>query len=143
MQPVTALPPIAHQLTLTARRRVKSWTETAYDELPGCPTLTRACVSNAYTGDLDGESWEEYLMLYQHKDSCSFTSMERVIGTIDGRFGSFVMHGVGTYANGIATGTLTIVPGSGTGELADLQGEGTFITSGEHVSAVTLHCTFD
>lgn len=140
MQTAFVYPPVSFQLT--ARRIVKSWTESPYDELPESPTLTRACVTNVYEGDLEGESWEEYLMLYRHRESCSFTSMERVIGTIDGRFGSFVMQGTGTYEHGIATGMLTIVPGSSTGELTGLRGEGSFITSGERFSSVTLHCTF-
>ncbi|WP_138505460.1 DUF3224 domain-containing protein [Spirosoma lacussanchae] len=127
-------------LHLTARRTVRSWTETPYDELTDAPTLTRSGVTNTVTGDLEGESWEQYLMMYRSQTSCSFVSLERFIGSLDGHRGSFVMQGTGTYEDGVARGTLTIVPGSGTDELTGLQGSGTFVAAEGRFSTIRLTC---
>lgn len=115
------------QQRITAKRIVKNWTEAPYDELTGSPVLTRSCVSNVFRGDIDGESWEEYLLLRRDDGSSSFVSLERFVGTLGDRAGSFVVQGVGTFEYGVASGRLTIVPGSGTGELAGLRGEGEFV----------------
>lgn len=142
MSTESAFIPIPTQQTLTARRIVSHWDETPYDELNDGPKLTRARVCNRYEGDLDGESWEEYLMLYPGPQSGSFVSLERFIGCLGEQQGSFVLQGVGTYANGVARGRLTIIPGSGTGELTGLRGEGDFIAAGGRCSTVTLTYAF-
>ena len=130
-----------HQV-LQVTRIYKSWTEVSYDELTDGPKLTRATVSNILEGDIEGESWEEYLMMYQYDGSCSFVSMERVVGCIGDRSGSFVVKGVGTYEQGIAQGQLTIVPGSGTRDFTDLKGFGEFFAvKGQHATVI-LTCTF-
>ncbi|MFD2570413.1 DUF3224 domain-containing protein [Spirosoma soli] len=125
---------------LHARRRVKSWQESAYDELANGPTLVRANVINLLEGDVEGESWEEYLLMYRPDGSCSFVSMERVVGCIGDRSGSFVLQSVGSYKQGIATGQLTIMPGSATRGLVGLQGEGQFVTLAGSHSTLTLTC---
>jgi hypothetical protein len=45
-----------------------------------------------------------------------------ISGEIDGRPGSFVMEGRGTYDGTTATSTYTVIPGSGSGELAGITG---------------------
>lgn len=131
------------QQTLIAHRHVKSWRETSYDELTGGPALTRARVYNTFAGDLDGESWEEYLLVCLDDNTRSFVSSERFVGSLGGRVGSFVMQGVGTYENGVTRGHLVIVPGSGTGELTDLRGSGEFVGSKGRPSTVTLVCELE
>lgn len=109
-----------------ARRIAKTWNEIPYDELDGAPKLTRSRVTNAFEGGIEGEGWEEYLMLCRDDDSGSFVSLERIIGCIGDRRGSFVMQSVGTYENGVAQGRMTVVAGSGSGDLTGLRGEGQF-----------------
>ncbi|GAB3643710.1 DUF3224 domain-containing protein [Spirosoma arcticum] len=125
-------------MKITAQRTTKTWNEVPYDELDGTPTLTRSCVTNAYEGGIEGEGWEEYLMLCRHDDSQSFVSMERVIGCIGDRRGSFVMQSVGTYGNGVARGRLTVVPDSGSGDLTGLRGEGQFTLLRGRYATITL-----
>jgi len=126
-----------------ARRIYKTWKEEAYDELEGAPRLTQSRVTNVLEGDIEGESWEQYLMLYRHADSCSFMVMERVIGNLAGYSGSFVLQGNGVYEDGVAQADLTIIPGSGTGQLAGLTGTGAFIAhKGQH-AILTLYYSFD
>ena len=125
-------------MKITARRTTKTWNEVPYDELDGAPKLTRSCVTNAYEGDIEGEGWEEYLMLCRQDNSTSFVCMERVIGCIGDRRGSFVMQSVGTYENGVARGRLTVVPGSGSGDLTGLRGEGQFTVLQGRYATITL-----
>ena len=122
----------------TARRTTKTWNEVPYDELNGAPTLTRSRVINAYEGDIEGEGWEDYLMLCRDDKSTSFVSMERVIGCLGDRRGSFVLQRVGTYENGVAQGRLTVVPGSGSGDLTGLRGEGQFTVLQGRYATITL-----
>jgi hypothetical protein len=48
--------------------------------------------------------------------------MERVIGTLDGKTGTFALQHSGTMTRGAPQLSVTVVPDSGTGELAGLAG---------------------
>ncbi|GAB3551917.1 DUF3224 domain-containing protein [Spirosoma fluminis] len=121
-------------------RITESWQEVPYDELSGAPTLVRASVRSRLEGNLDGESWAEYLITYRSDGSGSFVSTERVIGQIGDRSGSFVVQGVGTYEQGTATGQLTIVPGSGTRDFTNLRGQGRVLAATSRYSTIMLTC---
>jgi hypothetical protein len=59
--------------------------------------------------------------------------LERVIGTLDGRTGTFALQHSGTMTNGVPRLTVTVVPGSGTGQLTGLSGNMTIIIAdGRH-----------
>ena len=139
-QPAYPPSPVDGIVTLTARRIGKTWTEKPFDELAGGPTLIRSCVINRFEGGIEGESWEEYLMVCQSNGSGTFVSLERIIGRVNGRTGSFVVQGIGAFEKGIANGELTIVPHSGTGELTGIRGNGRFTAPGGRTSMVTLNC---
>lgn len=127
-------------VNVTARRIRKTWNETPFDELEGGPKLTRSCVTNTFEGDIEGESWEEYLMVCQRDGSCHFMSVERVMGSLNGRTGSFVMQSTGTFETGIAEGNLVIVPDSGTGELVGITGKGRFFSAKGRLTIIVLEC---
>jgi len=57
--------------------------------------------------------------------TAGFVGFERITGTIGGRRGSLVLQHVGTFEDGAATATITIV--SGTDELEGATGSGTFL----------------
>ena len=103
---------------------IKAWDEETWQELAGGDKLTRAHVTRAYTGDLQGAGRLEYLTAYRGT-AATFVGFEQVDGTLRGRRGSFVLQHAGTYADGVARSTYTIVPDSGTGELQSLRGSGT------------------
>lgn len=101
-----------------------SWDEGPYAELEGAPKLTHARITNTYRGDLEGEGTSEVLMVYPTGSTATYVGYERITGRLGGRSGSFVLQGVGTWEEGVARTTWTVVPGSGTGELTGLRGEG-------------------
>lgn len=109
---------------------LKAWDEKPYNEVPGELKMTRSSVAYAYQGDIEGESTLDYLMVYREDGSGSFVGLERVIGRLAGRAGSFVLQHTGTFTKQDVEGTCLVVPNSGTGELVGLRGEGQINLSG-------------
>jgi len=107
-----------------ARFAIKSWDEKPYVEGPDQPRLTRASVGKTYTGDIEGEGQVEYLMMYRGDGSATFVGLERVVGRIGGRAGSFVLQRTGVFEGGQAKESYSVIPGSATGELQGLTGDG-------------------
>lgn len=107
-----------------SRFAIKNWDEKPYDEGPDLPKLTRAAVAKTFTGDLEGEGHVEYLMMYGSDGSATFVGLERVVGRLAGKAGSFVLQRTGTFENGVAKESYVVVTGSGTGELRGLRGQG-------------------
>jgi hypothetical protein len=69
-------------------------------------------------------------MVYRPDNSGSFVGLERIVGRVGGRSGSFVLQHTGTFDKTDVNGTFFIVPQSGTGELVNLRGEGSINLSG-------------
>jgi hypothetical protein len=111
--------------TAHARFSITSWDEKPYSEGQDLPRLTRATVTKTFTGDIEGESQLEYLMMYRLDGSATFVGLERVVGRIGGKSGTFVLERFGTFEGGQARESYTVIAGSGTAELRDLRGEGT------------------
>lgn len=111
--------------TASARFAIKSWDEKPYSQGENLPKLTRASVTKAYTGDIVGEGQVEYLMMYRSDGSATFVGLERVVGAIGGKSGSFVLQRTGVFEGGQAKESYFVIPGSATGELHGLVGEGT------------------
>ena len=107
-----------------ARFAIKSWDEKPYSEGQDLPKLTRAAVTKTFTGDIAGEGQVEYLMMYRSDGSASFLGLERIVGRIGGKAGTFVLQRIGVFEGGLATESYSIVPGSGTGDLHQLRGDG-------------------
>jgi len=105
---------------------IKSWDERPFAELEGAPKLTQARVTTTYGGDLDGEGTSTLVMAYDGADA-SYAGYERVVGSLGGRSGSFVLRLAGGFEQGAARTDWTVVEGSGTGELAGLRGEGGYV----------------
>lgn len=81
---------------------VASWDEQPFSEVDGGPRLTRATVTKSFHGDIEGEGTLEYLMVHRDDGSASFVGLERVIGRLGDRSGSFVLQHTGTFEGGTA-----------------------------------------
>ena len=121
------------------RFTIKSWDEKPYGEGQDLPKLTRSTVTKAFTGDIAGEGHVEYLMMYRSDGSATFVGLERVVGHLAGRTGSFVLQRTGMFENGVAKESYSVIPGSGTGELRGLRGEGTSAVGPGAEHPITLH----
>jgi len=110
--------------TANARFAIKAWDEKPYSEGPDLPKLTRASIAKTYTGDIEGEAQADYLMMYRSDGSAAFVGLERVVGRIGGKAGTFVLQRIGVFEGGQAKETYSVIPGSATGELRGLEGNG-------------------
>src|ERR1022692_1539319 len=103
---------------------VTAWDESTYEELDGKEKLTKASMTFAYAGDLEATGKSETVMFYREDGTAAYTGLERMVGRIGERSGSFVLRGEGAFENGAASTTWQIVDGSGSGGLHGLRGEG-------------------
>ncbi|WP_233580559.1 DUF3224 domain-containing protein [Streptomyces triticirhizae] len=118
----------AHQLTGTFS--FADWQERALTpEGAEGPRLAQATVTNHFSGGVEAaDTVCDYAIVYTHGRAGSFTGLELLTGTVDGRTGTFVLEERGSFTeDGSVTCELTVVPGSGTGELAGLTGAGGFV----------------
>ncbi|MBP2327475.1 hypothetical protein JOF56_007860 [Kibdelosporangium banguiense] len=112
-------------MKLIAKFEITGWDQATYDEHDDGPPLGKATIAKSYTGDLQAISTAQMLACQtgdQPTDGAGYMAQERVVGTLNGRVGTFVLqHGAcggpdGTEQYGF------IVPGSGTGELTAIKG---------------------
>ena len=110
------------QKTVEARLKIESWDEKPYRELGEGDKLTRADVLLSGPDDGLTSAIFEALMFYRADGTSTYVTLMHLTGTLDGRRGSFVLQGQGTYDGKTARGESYVVEGSGTGELAGLGG---------------------
>jgi uncharacterized protein DUF3224 len=110
--------------TAKARFAIKSWDEKPFSEGEDPPKMTRASVVKNFTGDIEGAGHVEYLMMYRPDGSATFVGLERVVGRIGDKTGTFVLERTGVFENGQAKESYSVIPGSATGDLLGLEGEG-------------------
>ena len=107
--------------TLDTKLEIGSWDEQAYRASADGRKFTRAEVTLKGTAGIESATYEG-LMFYAADGTSSYVTMMQITGTLDGRTGSFVLTGSGTYDGTTATGESRIVPGSGTGGLTGITG---------------------
>ena len=122
-----------------AKFKIISWDEEPFDEPANGPKLTRAHVKKSFHGDLTGTGNLMYVMTYLDGGIASFSGFEKVVGSLGGRTGSFVLRHTGSYDGEKATAEYEVVPGSGTGELAGLSGTGGFSAGHAEEHDMTLN----
>ena len=98
-------------------------------------SLGRMSLSKKFEGDLVGTAQGEMLTaITPVEGSAGYVAMERVVGELNGKSGSFVLQHGGTMHEGTQNLSIGIVPGSGTGELTGIQGVFKLvITGGRHL----------
>lgn len=97
--------------------------EPPYDTVEGV-TLSRASISKTFTGPLSATSTVHMLAARTPQPtSAGYVALERIVGTLDGRSGSFALVHLGLMAAGERSLKVHIVPDSGTGELAGISGQ--------------------
>ena len=107
----------------TGTFEIDSWNEAAYDEREGTK-LSRARVAKTFSGEVEGASTTALLLAYGAAEgSAAYVGFERVVGSIHGRTGSFVLHHTATMSTDGRSTTWSVVPDTGTGDLSGLRGE--------------------
>ena len=113
-----------------------------YDEAQG-PALLEIGIKETFTGDIDGQSQVRALQVRRQDRTASMVSMQRVVGKLGGKAGSFVLQGSEVVEHGKIKATWFVVPGSGTGDLIGLRGEGGFEGEFGKGSEATLDYWFE
>lgn len=108
----------------TGTFEISSWDEDAYTQIDDARKLTRASVTQRFTGDVDGEGAVEWLMCYRSDGTADWVGLQRVVGAVGGRGGSFVLRTNGTFDGSVAAGDWDVVAGSGTDDLEGITGTG-------------------
>jgi hypothetical protein len=86
-------------------------------------SLGRMSLDKQFEGDLAGTGQGEMLTaLTPVKGSAGYVAIERFIGSLHGRSGSFVFQHTGTMNQGAQSLSITVVPDSGTGALTGISG---------------------
>lgn len=87
------------------------------------PAIGRFGLDKTYRGPLEATSKGQMLGFRSAvKGSAGYVAMERVVGVLEGRRGSFVMQHDGTMQGGALHLNIVVVPDSGTEELQGLRG---------------------
>ncbi|REK91915.1 DUF3224 domain-containing protein [Streptomyces inhibens] len=105
-----------------------NWEERTISPSEASPQLAHASVTNTFVGGITAaETTCEYTIVYVSEKTGTFTGMELLAGSLDGREGSFAVEERGSFdADGSVHCTFEVVPGSGSGDLATLSGTGSF-----------------
>ena len=109
-------------------------TPLALDDKAADATLARMSIDKHFHGDLEAASKGEMLSAGTAvKGSAGYVAIERVIGALHGRTGTFVLQHTATMTRGAPQLSVGVVPDSGTGQLAGLAGKMTIqIADGKH-----------
>ena len=110
-------------------------TPLAQEENVGDPTVGRLSLDKQFHGDLEAGSKGQMLAVGSGAPGASagYVAMERVIGTLHGKRGTFALQHSGTMAQGSSQMTIAVVPGSGTDQLTGISGKlAVTVTGGKH-----------
>lgn len=87
-------------------------------------TLGRIMLDKQFVGDLVATSHGEMLSARGHvANSAGYVAIERVMGTLGGKPGTFVLQHSGIMDRGGGSLTVTVIPDTATGELVGLRGK--------------------
>lgn len=106
--------------------QVQTYEPTTYQEQSGAPALVEIQVTEGFSGDITGSGTVRFLQAMRSDNSASFCGIERVVGTLGGREGTFLLQDTGTVQGTQVSGSWFVVPGSSSGQLVGLRGEGGF-----------------
>ena len=104
------------------------------DHDAGSELLGRMSIDKQFRGELEGTSKGQMLTGGTIiKNSAGYVAIERVVGSVKGRKGSFILQHAGAMNRGEPSLVITVVPDSGTDQLEGLKGTMKIdISAGKH-----------
>jgi hypothetical protein len=120
-------------MIVTGTFEITMQAEPPFDTVEGV-SLSRASFTKRFSGAIEGTSQVQMLASRTPvENSAGYVAIERIVGALEGRSGSFVVLQRGVMTRGARALDITIVPDSGTGELAGIAGKMDIqIVLGEH-----------
>lgn len=107
----------------TGNINVSSFEAQPYDDA-GAFTIAEVKVIEEFAGGLAGVGSVRFIMVNEPDGAAHFTGMERFLGKVGERSGSFILQNSGTLKNGVLCSEWRIIPGSGAEGLEGIHGEG-------------------
>ena len=102
---------------------VTSFQANPYDDA-GALSISEVQVTEEFTGGIVGVGSVRFIMVNEPDGAAHFTGMERFLGKVGERTGSFILQNSGTLKDGVLNSTWKIIPGSGAEGLEGIRGEG-------------------
>lgn len=128
---------------LTTRLKIASWDEKPAQDFGDGGGTTRAVVELAEGADGLESGGFEAVMYYRPDKTSSYVSVMRLVGTLEGRSGSFVAVGEGSFDGTTAASSASIVAGSGAGGLAGISGTVTSSSTHSDYPYMPLTLTYE
>jgi len=129
--------------TLTTKLKIVSWDEQPTKQFDDGSKTTQAEVTLAEGTDGLTSGSSAMLLYYRPDGTSTYVSLMRVTATLEGRSGSFVLQGEGTFDGTSAVGSTAIVAGSGTGDLAGITGTSHSTSTHADYPYMPLTLTYD
>ena len=129
--------------TLETKLEIKSWDEKPYRELPDGTKWTRAeeTLAGADEQGRVSEGTFEALMYYQADGTSTYVTLMSLTGTLDGRDGTVILAGEGSFDGTTARGESRVI--KATGGLAGLTGTATSSSTHADYPYMPLTLTYD
>ena len=124
------------------KMKIVSWNEVPYRESPDAGKFAKADVLLAADGGNATGAFES-LLYYRPDGTGSYVCVLQLTDAIEGRAGSFVLQGTGTYDGTTAQLVTTVVAGSGTGDLVGLTGTATSTSTHEDYPYMPITLQFE
>lgn len=109
--------------TVTSAFSNDTWDEVP-DESWADDKLSRTSITKTFTGEIEGTSRVESIMLRTSAGPMAYVAVERFECTIDGKSGGFVLVHDATMVDGKHESSWRILTGSGTGDFSGISGSG-------------------
>lgn len=107
----------------TGRINVTSYESDPYDNT-GAFSICEVKIIEEFSGNLVGVGTVRFILVKDADGLAHFTGMERFLGKLGDRSGSFILQNSGTLKDGELQSRWLVIPNSGTQDLAGLRGEG-------------------
>jgi hypothetical protein len=104
---------------------IKDWKEKPAGAVGG-PKVTRATVTQKFTGDIKGTGTTEYLMVYRPDKTAQYSGVQVIKGSVGTKKGSFALRLRGHFDGKRAVTTWEVVPGAARGGLKGISGKGSY-----------------
>ncbi|MPZ54810.1 MAG: DUF3224 family protein [Acidimicrobiia bacterium] len=106
--------------------------------------LSHTAFEKEFSGELEAISVTEMLAATSESGGAGYVAMERIVGRLGSRVGTFVLLHFGTIdAAGEPSGQWSIVPGSGTSELEGISGHAHIGVDEHGTHRIQLHYELD
>ena len=108
---------------VVGRINVTSFESKPYDN-EGAFTISETIVTEEFSGGLVGVGSVRFIMVSEAEKAAHFAGMERFLGKLGERSGSFIFQNSGTLIDGVLESKWLVIPGSASEQLAGLRGHG-------------------